>query len=160
MVAIRPVRVLVARFSRTRFFRRYGPRMMPPLESFAARLTGGRLGPLSGVVVPSLTLHTIGARSGEPRETRLMCCPLDDGVIYVTGSNFARPEHPAWTWNLLAHPDAEIDYRGERRLVRAELVTDEERDETWRILEENWPGYRGYERASGRVLRVFRLVPR
>ncbi|MFT4285482.1 MAG: nitroreductase family deazaflavin-dependent oxidoreductase [Protaetiibacter sp.] len=160
MAAIRPVRVVVARFSRTRFFRRYGPRMMPPLERFAARVTGGRRGPLSGAVVPSLKLHSVGAKTGEPRETLLMCCPLDDGTIYVTGSNFARPEHPAWTWNLIAHPDVEVDYRGERRAVRAELVTDEEREDTWRVLEENWPGYRGYERASGRVLRVFRLVPR
>lgn len=160
MPAIRPIRAAVAWVSRTRVFRRLGPRMMPPLERLAARLTGGRRGPVSGVVVPSLTLHTIGARSGLPRETHLMCCPLDDGVIYVTGSNFARPEHPAWTWNLIAHPDAEIDFRGERRRVRAELVTDEEREEVWRVLEENWPGYRGYERASGRVLRVFRLVPR
>jgi len=159
VVAIRPVRVAVAWVSRTRVFRTIGPRMMPPLERFAARITGGRRGPLSGIIVPSLTLHTTGARSGEPRETQLMCCPVDD-VIYVTGSNFARPEHPAWTWNLLAHPDAEIDYRGERRRGRAELVTDAEREEVWRLLEQNWPGYRGYERASGRVLRVFRLVPR
>jgi deazaflavin-dependent oxidoreductase (nitroreductase family) len=157
--AIRPVRTVVAWFSRTRFFRSYGPRMMPPLERFAARLSGGR-GPISGVVVPSLKLHTIGARSGEPRETLLMCCPMDDGTIYVTGSNFARPEHPGWTWNLLAHPDAEIDYRGDRRAVRAELVSDAEREQTWRMLEENWPGYRGYERTSGRQLRIFRLVPR
>lgn len=160
MAAIRPIRVVVARFSRTRFFRRYGPRMVPPLERFAARVTGGRLGPLSGVVVPSLRLHTVGARSGEPRETLLMCCPLDDGTIYITGSNFARPEHPAWTWNLLADPDAEIDFRGERRRVRAELVSDAEREAVWCVLEENWPGYRGYERSSGRTLRIFRLVPR
>ena len=158
--AIRPVRVSVAWFTRTRFFRSYGPRMMPPLERFASRITGGRRGPLSGVVVPSLVLYTVGARSGEPRETALMCCPLDDGIILVTGSNFARPEHPAWTWNLLAHPDAEVDFRGERLAVRAQLVGDEERDAVWRTLETQWPGYRDYERSSGRVLRVFRLVPR
>lgn len=159
-MSVRPVRVVVARFTRTRFFRSYGPRMMPPLERFASRLTGGRRGPLSGAVVPSLKLHTVGAKTGEPRETLLMCCPLDDGTIYITGSNFARPEHPAWTWNLIAHPDVEIDYRGERRTVRADLVPDTEREVTWRILEQNWPGYRGYERASGRELRIFHLVPR
>ncbi|TPW98691.1 nitroreductase family deazaflavin-dependent oxidoreductase [Schumannella luteola] len=134
--------------------------MMPPLERFAARVTGGRRGPLSGAVVPSLVLHTVGARSGEPRETLLMCCPVPDGTIYVTGSNFARPEHPAWTWNLIANGDVEIEYRGERFAVRAELVSDAEREQTWEVLEENWPGYRGYERSSGRTLRIFRLVPR
>lgn len=157
---MRPLRVVVARFTRTRFFRRYGPRMMPPLERFASFVTRGRRGPLSGAVVPSLVLHTVGAKSGEPRESALMCCPVDDGTILVTGSNFARPEHPAWTWNLLAHPDVEIDFRGERRQVRAELVGDDEREAVWRALEAQWPGYRGYERSSGRVLRIFRLVPR
>ena len=87
-----------------------------------------------------------------------MCCPVDDGVILVTGSNFARPEHPAWSWNLLAHPDAEVDFRGERLQVRAQLVGDDERDEVWQALETQWPGYRGYERSSGRVLRIFRLI--
>lgn len=158
--AIRPIRAAVAWVSRTRAFRSFGPRMMPPLERFAARLTGGRRGPISGVIVPSLTLHTIGAKSGQPRETLLMCCPLEDGTIYVTGSNFARPQHPAWTWNLLANPDAAVEFRGERILVRAELVPDADRERTWRILEENWPGYRGYERTSGRQLRIFLLVPR
>jgi deazaflavin-dependent oxidoreductase (nitroreductase family) len=134
--------------------------MVPPLERVAARLTGGRLGPISGVVVPSLTLHTIGAKTGQPRETQLMCCPLEDGTIYITGSNFARPEHPAWTWNLMAHPDAEVDFRGARIPVRAELVPDSERERTWAILEANWPGYRGYERTSGRQLRIFHLTPR
>lgn len=157
---LRPLRVVVARFTRTRFFRRYGPRMMPPLERFTSVITRGRRGPLSGAIVPSLVLHTVGAKTGEPRESALMCCPVDDGVILVTGSNFARPEHPAWTWNLLAHPDAAIDFRGEHRLVRAELVGDEERDAVWAQLEAQWPGYRGYERSSGRVLRIFRLLPR
>ena len=158
--AIRPVRAAVACFTRTRLFRRHGPRMMPPLERAASRLTHGRRGPLSGAIVPSLTLYTLGARTGEPRTTALMCCPLPDGVILVTGSNFGRPEHPAWTWNLLAHPDVVVVHRGERLPVHAELVPDAEREETWRLLEENWPGYRGYERASGRELRIFRLTPR
>lgn len=159
-IAPRPVRAVVAWSTRTWFFRRFGPRMVPPLERVAARLTGGRGGPISGAVVPSLTLYTIGARSGQQRETLLMCCPIDDGTIYITGSNFARPEHPAWTWNLLANPDAEVEFRGERILVRAELVADDDRERTWRILEQNWPGYRGYERTAGRQLRIFSLVPR
>lgn len=133
---------------------------MPPLERFASRFTGGRFGPVSGLLVPSLTLHTIGAKTGRARETLLMCCPQGDGTIYVTGSNFARAEHPAWTWNLLAHPDAEIEFRGHRTAVRAELVPDVDREQVWLMLERNWPGYRGYERVSGRRLRIFRLVPR
>lgn len=148
----------VAWFSRTRFFRRVGPTIMPPLERMMARLTGGRV-QLSGLLLPSLVLHTIGARSGQQRDTTLMYCPQPGGRMLVTGSNFARPVHPAWTANLLKNPDAAVSVHGERIPVRAELIGDAEREAVWRELEANWPGYRGYERTSGHVLRIFRLTP-
>ena len=46
----RGVRIVVALFSRSRFFRRFGPSIMPPVERVWARLSGGRY-PLSGVLV-------------------------------------------------------------------------------------------------------------
>ncbi len=134
--------------------------MMPAIERVGRLFTGTRGTPISGVIVPSLTLHTVGARSGEPRTTPLMCLPEPDGTIVVVGSNFARPTHPAWTFNLLAHPDAEIDFRGERRAVRAQVIDGSEREAVWQRLEQQWPGYRDYERSSGRELRMFRLTPR
>lgn len=119
-------------------------------------LTGGRL-QLSGLLVPSLVLHTVGAVSGQPRDTTLMYWPEGAGNLLVTGSNFARAEHPAWTGNLLAHPDAAVSVRGRRIRVHARLVEDDEREAVWALLEANWPGYRQYERAAGRVIRIFRL---
>jgi len=148
----------VAWFSRTAFFRAVGPRIMPPLERAMKRITGGRV-QLSGLGVPSLVLHTIGAKSGLERDTVLMYCPDGDAML-VTGSNFARDQHPAWTANLLAHPDVAVSRRGRRIPVRAHLLDDAEREATWPKLERNWPGYRKYEVAAGRTLRVFRLTPR
>ena len=148
----------VAWLSRTRLFRALGPRIMPALERATRRLTGGRT-PLSGALVPSLVLHTVGARTGQVRRTELMYCPDGDDML-VTGSNFARDTHPAWTANLLAHPNAAVDVRGRRIEVTAALVPADRREETWALLERNWPGYRGYERAAGRELRIFRLTPR
>ena len=130
---------------------------MPPFERFMARLTGGRL-TASGILVPSLVLHTTGARTGEPRRTELMCVP-DGNTWLVTGSNFARPEHPAWTANLLSHPFAEVEHRGTRTPVLATLVGDDEREEVWATIQHQWPGYRKYEKAAGRTLRIFRLMP-
>jgi len=103
-------------------------------------------------------LHTTGAKSGLQRDTELMYVPEGEGML-VTGSNFARDSHPAWTVNLLAHPEAAVSV--ERRLipVRATLVGDDEREAVWSFIEDQWPGYRGYERASGRTLRIFRLTP-
>jgi deazaflavin-dependent oxidoreductase (nitroreductase family) len=153
---LRGIRSAVARFSRTRFFRRVGPTVMPPLEKGIALLTHGRV-QMSGLLVPSLVLHTIGARSGLERDSTVMYCPDLDGSMLVTGSNFARAQHPAWTANLLAHPDAAVSVRGKRFDVHATLIGDAERESVWITIQEQWPGYRGYERASGRILRIFRL---
>jgi len=158
MALPRAFRPAVARFSRTRFFRAVGPRVMPPLEKMMKVVTRGRV-PLSGLLVPSLVLHTVGARTGLPRDTTLMYCPEPPGRMLIVGSNFAGPNHPAWTSNLLADPAAAVTVRGRRIEVRAQLVGDDEREEVWAKLEANWPGYRGYERSSGRVLRIFRLTP-
>ena len=154
----RGVRVVVARFSRTLFFRRVGPTIMPPLEKAMTVLTRGRV-PLSGLLVPSLVLHTIGAKSGVERDTTLMYCPEPKGRIFVTGSNFARDDHPAWTANLLKNPDAAVSIKGKRTPVTATLILDDEREAVWAWIEKQWPGYRGYEVTSGRVLRIFRLTP-
>ncbi|HEY2644177.1 MAG TPA: nitroreductase/quinone reductase family protein [Galbitalea sp.] len=154
----RGVRSVVASFSRSRFFRQYGPRMMPPLERGWAVVSRGRF-PLSGVLVPSLVLHTIGAKSGVERNSPLMYCPEPGGTMLITGSNFARDTHPAWTMNLAAHPDAAVTVKGKRVAVRATRVPEDKLDETWEYIEKQWPGYRGYERSSGRTLRIFRLQP-
>jgi deazaflavin-dependent oxidoreductase (nitroreductase family) len=156
----------VAWFSRTLFFRRVGPTIMPPLERGMARLTRGRV-QLSGLLLPSLVLHSIGAKSGLARDVTLMYCPVPAVTqptavgeqLLITGSNFAREQHPSWTANLLAHPDVAVSVHGVRFPVHAALVGDDEREAVWRTLEQNWPGYRGYERTAGRVLRIFRLVP-
>jgi deazaflavin-dependent oxidoreductase (nitroreductase family) len=152
------VRVAVASFSRSRFFRRFGPSIMPPLERAWAKVSGGRT-PLSGLLVPSLVLHTVGARSGLERDSPLMYCPEPGGAMLVTGSNFARDAHPAWTANLAAHPDAAVTVNGRRIPVRAERIPDDALEQTWAYIERQWPGYRGYERSSGRTLRIFRLIP-
>jgi deazaflavin-dependent oxidoreductase (nitroreductase family) len=153
------VRAGVAWFSRTRFFRRVGPTAMPPLERGIAFLTRGRV-QMSGLLVPSLVLRTTGAKTGLQRETALMYCPEPRGRMLVTGSNFARDTHPAWTANLIAHPDAVALVHGKAVPVRAHLIGDDEREAVWGCIQRQWPGYRGYERASGRTLRIFRLTPR
>lgn len=155
---VRVVRRLVAPLSRTRLFRRFGPTIMPPLERFVTWVSGGRA-QISGLIVPSLVLHTTGAKSGEPRDAPLMYTPDGHGRAIVAGSNFAGERHPAWTNNLLAHPDAAITVRGRTMSVHATLIGDDERDATWATIERQWPGYRGYERTSGRTVRLFRLQP-
>ena len=156
--AVDVVRRLIAPLTRTRTFRRFGPVLLPPVERAVAALTGGRV-QVSALLVPSLVLHTVGAKSGEPRDAPLMYTPDGHGRAIVAGTNFAGERHPAWTANLLAHPDAAITVRGRRMTVRADVIPDDEREATWARIEAQWPGYRGYERDSGRTVRLFRLQP-
>jgi deazaflavin-dependent oxidoreductase (nitroreductase family) len=73
------------------------------------------------------------------------------------GSNYGRESHPAWTANLLAHPDTEITFRATTYPVHAHLLTAQEKVEVWPQLVEFWPAYDTYTERSGRDLRVFRL---
>lgn len=155
---VHAVRSVVAPLTRTRLFRRSAPHWMPPLERAVQRLSGGRL-QLSGLLVPSLVLHSIGSKSGLPRDTELMYTPDGSGNAIVAGTSFARKKHPGWTYNLLAHPEATITVRGRRRAVHATLISDAGREGAWHRIESQWPGYRAYERDSGRTVRLFQLQP-
>jgi deazaflavin-dependent oxidoreductase (nitroreductase family) len=64
-----------------------------------------------------------------------------------------------WSSNLLADSSAAVTVRGRRLLVRASVIADADRDAAWRRIERQWPGYRGYERDSGRTVRLFLLQP-
>lgn len=121
------------------------------------KLSGGRL-KLSALMIPSLVLVTVGAKTGLTRETALMCFPQDDGSWIIAGSNFGREEHPGWSANLLAHPQAHAHYRNELVAVTARLLSQDEADELWPMLEHQWPRYRDYEKTAKRSIRVFSLT--
>ncbi len=154
--AVHVVRAVIAPITRTGWFRWFATTALPPVERLVARITRGRV-QLTAFLVPSLTLHTLGARSGEPRDAPLMYTADGSGRAIVAGTNWAGARHPAWTTNLLAHPDAEITVRGRRLAVRATLIPDAGRDAAWAIMEAQWPDYRDYERDSGRTARLFIL---
>ncbi len=156
--AVDVLRAAIAPLTRTSWWRRLAPVALPPIERFLSRISRGRI-QLTAIIVPSLMLHTIGAKSGEPRDAPLMYTADGKGRAFVAGTNWAGAKHPAWTANLLAHPDAEITVRGRRMAVRAALVPDEERDATWARMEAQWPDYRRYEADSGRTARIFLLTP-
>jgi deazaflavin-dependent oxidoreductase (nitroreductase family) len=143
----------------SRLFARVGPRIVPHVDRFVHRITGGRV-VTSQLFVDSLVLTTVGRRSGQRREAPLACAREPSGAWLVVGSNFGREHHPAWTANLLAQPEATVGYRGTVVPVTARLLEGDERDRAWAALERVWPVYDHYEGRSGRSLRVFRLTPR
>ncbi|MCC3770320.1 nitroreductase family deazaflavin-dependent oxidoreductase [Streptomyces sp. UNOC14_S4] len=151
----------VQRVSSTRAFARVAPYVIPALDRAVHRLSGGRT-MLSARMLPGLVLTSTGARSGLPRTTPLACLREGDPTSswVLVGSNFGRPGHPAWTANLLAHPEAEISWRGRDIPVRARLLSGSERAAAWAAAVRFWPPYARYQARVEREIRLFRLEPR
>ncbi|MDT0388418.1 nitroreductase family deazaflavin-dependent oxidoreductase [Streptomyces dubilierae] len=141
-------------------FARVAPYVFPALDRAVHRLTRGKV-LLSAQLLPGVVLTSTGARSGLPRRTPLACMPEDGGRGWIlVGSNFGRPGHPAWSHNLLAHPDAEISWKGRDIPVTARLLAGEERAAAWQAVLAFWPPYAAYQARVDREIRVFRLVRR
>jgi deazaflavin-dependent oxidoreductase (nitroreductase family) len=159
MLLRRIVAAFFARVMRTSFAQRHISPHFAPMQQRIYRLTGNRL-QISALLMPTLILHTVGAKSGLRRETPLICFPEDGGRFLVAGSNWGKPHHPAWTANLMANPDAEIVYKRRTIPVHAVLLSESEREQVWPQLEAQFPGYRKYEDVADRAVRVFLLTPR
>jgi deazaflavin-dependent oxidoreductase (nitroreductase family) len=124
------------------------------------KLTGGKVTLVSLRGQAGLTLLTVGAKSGEPRENQVQYV-ADGADMLVVGSNWGKPHHPAWTANVLKNPDIQVNVRGDVREVRGTLLEGAEREAAWRKMVAAWPAFEDYvKRSGGRELRVFRLTPR
>ena len=151
---------VVQKVSSTRGFAKVAPHVVPALDRAVHRLTRGKV-LLSAQMLPGVILTATGARSGVPRRTPLACMPEDGGRSWILiGSNFGRTDHPAWTHNLLAHPDAEVSWKGEDIPVRALLLQGEERAAVWQTALGFWPPYATYQARVEREIRLFRIVRR
>ncbi|MFJ4873833.1 nitroreductase family deazaflavin-dependent oxidoreductase [Streptomyces sp. NPDC088745] len=151
---------LVQRVSATRAFARVAPLLIPAVDRAVHRLSGGRT-MLSTRLLPGVVLHARGARTGQPRHTPLACMPEPDrGTWILVGSNFGRPGHPAWTGNLLAHPEVSVHWQGQEVPVRARLLAGEERAAAWQAVLRFWPPYAAYQQRIEREIRLFRIERR
>lgn len=151
-----PLASFVRRLGHRRWFARLGP-VLVPADRLVGRLTRGRVVALG--LAPSLLLTTTGRRSGQPRTTPLLYA-RDGESFVVIGSNWGQADHPAWSGNLLANPNAAVNAGGREIPVTATLAAGPERERLRRLLLQVWPAYATYERrAQGRDLRIFRLDP-
>ncbi len=122
------------------------------------RLSGGRIG---GHVAkaPVLLLTTTGRRSGQQRTAPVVYLADGDRLV-VIGSNAGHSRAPAWSLNLKANPDAEVEVGRDRRLVRARVAEGEERAELWRRHNDQYSGFDEYEARTDRDIALFVLDPR
>ncbi|MCH2172948.1 nitroreductase family deazaflavin-dependent oxidoreductase [Myxococcota bacterium] len=128
------------------------------LNSWVYRLTGGRLmGKFQGRPVVLITMK--GAKSGAKRTIPLMYVPYGDGVIIVASQGGA-PKSPVWYANLLANPDIEAQYKGQKMQLRARQVDDDEKAQVWPTCVEHYPPFADYQSRTDRNIPVFVCEPR
>jgi len=109
--------------------------------------------------LPVVTVTTVGAKSGQPRTLPLVAIPDDENVILIA-SNFGQKHHPAWYYNLHAHPQVQLTYEGHTVAYTARETSGGERERCWQRAVDLYSGYTCYkERAGQRQIGVFFLTP-
>jgi len=133
--------------------------IMPAIDRFFFGITGGRFLPSAAVAgLPVILLTTTGARSGQPRDTPLVGIP--DGENYIViASNWGQKHHPAWYYNLLAHPSVRVTFRGKTQSFVARQTRDAEREAGWNKALSYYKSYNAYKERAGREIPVFILEP-
>ena len=128
------------------------------MHRFCYQLTGGAIGGGSARM-PILLLTTTGRKTGRPRTTPLLYVTDGENIV-VVASNAGRPRHPLWWLNLEKNPEAEVQVRNEKRRVKAEEASGEERKRLWRLLVEMYPEYEEFQKTANRQIPVVILRPR
>ena len=106
-----------------------------------------------------LILQTTGRKSRQTRKFPLIYGR--DGADYVVvASKGGAPDHPGWYKNLLAHPDAKVQVRGELIAVTARTGAAEDKQRVWPVMTAQWPPYDEYQRKTARDIPVVLLRPR
>lgn len=130
-----------------------GAKAMNRSHRLILKLSGGKvLSSFSGM--PTVELHTVGRKSGQPRSC-LLTAPLhDDRRTVLVASKGGDDRHPDWYRNLVANPDVELVIGNERRKVRARTASAEEKAELWPQIVSAFKGYAGYQKRTSRDIPV------
>jgi deazaflavin-dependent oxidoreductase (nitroreductase family) len=132
---------------------------LAPLDRQLLRRSNGRLTIFGPVGLPLLLLTTTGRKSGERREIPLTYMREGDR-LFLVGSNYGQANHPAWSWNLLANPNAWVTMGGNEIAVAATQLTGTEHDRIFRKFADYAANYDAYRGRTDRELRVFQLTRR
>ena len=99
-----------------------------------------------------LLLHTVGAKSGQPR-TNPVVYVTDGDRLVVIASKSGADSNPDWYYNLLANPIVTVELGTEQFQARATPVTEEpERSRLYNKMVEHRPGFAEYEKKTSRKI--------
>ncbi|MGV0805035.1 nitroreductase family deazaflavin-dependent oxidoreductase [Mycolicibacterium setense] len=120
------------------------------------RANAGKVGgPFEGGAL--LLLHTIGAKSGQPRLSPLAYLDVD-GRMLIVGSYAGAPKDPAWVHNLRANPKVRVEVGTEAYDATARELPADERDAAYPKIIEAAPVFAEYQSKTTRAIPLFELV--
>ncbi len=106
---------------------------------------------------PLLLLHTVGARSGQPRVRPMMYLDYD-GRRFVFASKAGADTNPDWYHNLVAHPEVQVEMGSETYSAVAHPLQGEERDRIYQEQVRRYPGFGEYQEKTSRQIPVVELI--
>jgi deazaflavin-dependent oxidoreductase (nitroreductase family) len=125
------------------------------IEEF--RANAGKVGgPFAGKSL--LLLHTIGAKSGEPRINPVAYVTDGDRLVIIASKGGA-PTHPDWYYNVVANPQVMVEVGTEQLQARAAVSVEPERTRLYNKMVEMMPGFAEYQRRTTRIIPVITLTP-
>lgn len=107
-----------------------GPYLM--LHQRIYQKTGGAIG-RHALGRPTLLLHTLGRKTGEPRCNALVYAKDADDFVVVASYGGA-PQQPAWFLNLQATPTIKVQVGRDVLPARARVAEGDERDRLWKLV--------------------------
>jgi deazaflavin-dependent oxidoreductase (nitroreductase family) len=132
-------------------------RRLSRLHLLLYRLTGGVVG--RRLVRNDMLLLTTRRRTSGRSHTVPLLFLRDGDALVVIASYGGRPDHPDWYRNLAREPRASVQVRTKRWPVRARTANDREHALWWPRIVAAYPGYRGYQERTDRVIPVVFLEP-
>ena len=124
------------------------------------RLTGSRHTFAELVGLPILQLTTIGARTNQQHTLPLVGIKDSEGIALIA-SSFGRTHNPGWYYNLKAHPECDVLFKGRTEKYVARETAGDEYEKYWQMAVSYYKGYEKYkERAAPRHIPVMLLEPR
>ncbi len=105
-----------------------------------------------------LYLTTVGAKTGQKRQSTVARFPDGEDAWLVVASASGSAHHPAWYHNIAAHPDQVwIEFGGRHMRVNATQLDGDARAHAWQRITQIQPRYAGYEQKTDRAIPVIRL---
>jgi len=99
-----------------------------------------------------LLLHTIGAKSGQPRINPLVYTTDGDHLVIIA-SKGGDASNPDWYYNLLANPTVTVEVGDEQFQARATAITEEpERSRLYAKMVAHRSGFAEYEQKTSRKI--------